>query len=222
MSPSAVKTAKTKSETKENVGRAWGLNLKTRIWGTRTREGEEQVHLCFHPSNDLVTAYAKAKVPIGRAATHLWLHRPKDLSKAKVAAKDGSGLTNRNLGWMPRHPNYDDLMGMEKAGVSFDGWLNLRLREELPNAGKWNLGTRAKKTPAAPKAKPATPRKRGTRKSPSAEAAKPAPRTTKRQETDAKLMREVPPTIPTVAPSPGAHAGRSIHGDDVPALSFGR
>lgn len=190
--------------------------MKTRIWGTRTRNGEEEVHLCFHPTNDLAKLYQKAKVPIGKAATYIWLHRPKDLAKAKVALKDGSGLTNRNLGWIPRHPHYDALMAMEKAGVSFDGYLNHRLREELPNAGKWNLG--AKKVPA-PKAKPKA-RKGGGKKAPAEPAPKPA-RPSKRAEADAKLMAENPPTIPAPTPPVANHAGmngKPFHGDDVPAL----
>ncbi len=216
----------TKSETTTNA-RAWGLNLKSRIRDTRTRKGEEEVSLWFHPSNALAEAYAKAKVPIGRMATRIWEMRPKDLSKVKVAAKDGSGQTNRTLGWMLRHPNYDDLMAMEKAGVSFDGWLNLRLSEELPNASKMGLEKRASKSEKSVK--------KSSVKVPGAKVQKSPPQQTPRKPTTShktetpseKLLRENPPVIPTTTPQGAANAQvistpRAIRGDDAPALpTFG-
>jgi len=199
MTPSGTAKGKTESDKETNApkGRAWGLGLKTRIWASRMVDKEEFIHLCFHPTNDLAEAYAKAKIPIGKAATKIWADRPKSLAHAKVAEKDGSGLTNRNLAWLPRHPNYDDLMAMEKVGVSFDGWLNLRLREELPNAGKWNLGGRGR-TPHAPKVKT---EKAGSKKAKGKTAPKekaPKVRATKRQVQTAKLIADNPPAVPRV------------------------
>jgi hypothetical protein len=208
MSPSAGKAAK-KSETKTPKARGWGLLLKGRVQLERGKGKEREVTLWVSLGESLIAEVNKAGLGANRMTTQILLHHGKG-PLVQTPKIPGETYARRSTGWLP-YALYEELVAREKLGQSLDSFCNARVRAELDHP---TLDFPKRQAAAAPKTKTKGKTSKATKAPKTTPTPKPA-RKSKRQEADAKLLREVPPVVPRM---PSVQKSGPMKGDFQPEL----